>query len=169
MPGESAPVNDFTSLLANFGAGRKNSFRLSTRLARECRGRNTPALAWSGIFGCLSVRRYFRLANKPWKAGFRGTARLGTESPGRSFTPSWGDGFKSCWGISFNIMVSRHRAVLGLEFGEVYPIFYGPVPSVRLKGDVYEPPVEPARITGHVGKLTHHPTTRSLEFCAAAE
>src|SRR6202035_3049057 len=118
MPGDTAPVNDFTSSLANFGAGRKNSFKLSTRLARECRGRNTPALAWSGILGCLSVRRYFRLAKKPWKASFRGTARLGTESLGRSFTPSWGDGFKSGWGISFNIMVSRHGAVLRLDLAQ---------------------------------------------------
>src|SRR6202035_302846 len=118
MPGDTAPVNDFTSSLANFGAGRKNSFKLSTRLARECRGRNTPALAWSGILGCLSVRRYFRLAKKPWKASFRGTARLGTESLGRSFTPSWGDGFKSGWGISFNIMVSRHGAVLRLNLAQ---------------------------------------------------
>jgi hypothetical protein len=140
MPDDAAPVNDFTSSLANFGAGRKNSFRLSTRLARECRGRKTPALAWSGIFGCLSVRRYFRLAKKPWKASFRGTARLGTESPGRSFTPSRRDGFKSGLGISFNIMVSRYGAVLRFEFGAVYPISCCLVPSVRPSGDASESP-----------------------------
>ena len=176
MPGDAAPVNDFTSSLANFGAGRKNSFRLSRRLARECRGRNTSALAWSGILGCLTVRRYFRLAKKPWKASFRGTARLGTESPGRSFTPSWGDGFKSGWGISFNIMVSPHGAVLRFEFGAVYPIFYCPVPSVRRGGDASESPAPDrccwrkaipllvSRISGHVGKLTATQGCRDLNF-----
>src|SRR5215470_5543876 len=114
IPGEAIPRNEDEAMPVDFGAGRKNSFRLSMKLARKGCARAFPAASVL-LFSAFAVRRYVKLAKTPSETTFLGSAKLGTDSLVRRFAPQRGEPCKFGWAINFN-MLRAYRAIHRSEF-----------------------------------------------------
>src|SRR5215469_8799164 len=114
IPGEAIPLNEDEAMPVDFGAGRKNSFRLSMKLARKGRTRAVPSASVL-VFSAFAVRRYVKLAKTPSETTFLGSAKLGTDSLARRFAPQRREACKFGWAIKFNMLLA-YRGMHRSEF-----------------------------------------------------